>query len=178
VTVDVGTGDGKAVLRWARDDPGRLFIGVDANAAGMAASARRADRRKNGLQNAVFVLAAAESLPIDLGAAADRVTVQFPWGSLLRGILGAEGPVLANLALITKPRGLLTVVWSIVDRDRAGIGAMLAQPAETWFAAAGFDIVDIRPATVDEVAATGSTWAKRLGAGLDRPVTLLHAVRR
>ena len=62
MSLDVGTGDGKAVLRWAGADPNRLFIGVDANAAGM----RRSSQRAKGIANAAFVVAAAESLPDDL----------------------------------------------------------------------------------------------------------------
>jgi hypothetical protein len=42
----------------------------------------------------------------------------------------------------------------------------------------GFDVHELRQASAEEVASTGSTWAKRLRAGIDRPVTLLRAVRR
>ena len=46
------------------------------------------------------------------------------------------------------------------------------------FAAAGFEFRDLRPATVAEIDATGSSWAKRLRAGVDRPAMILSAVRR
>jgi 16S rRNA (adenine(1408)-N(1))-methyltransferase len=174
VSIDVGTGDGKAVLRWARAEPDRLVIGVDANAAGMLAAARRS----TGLPNAAFVVAAAESLPDDLAGAADLVTVQFPWGSLLRGIVCAEGPVLANLARIAAPGAILEVLWSVTDRDRATLGPVPTRPTEEPFAAAGFEFRDLRPATVAEIDATGSSWAKRLRAGVDRPAMILSAVRR
>jgi 16S rRNA (adenine(1408)-N(1))-methyltransferase len=173
--VDVGTGDGNAVLRWARSEADRLFIGVDANAAGMRRSARRA----KGISNAAFVVAAAEALPDDLAGVADRVTVQFPWGSLLRGILSADGPVLDNLARISAPGATFTVLWSVADRDLPAIGPRVPpQPREDLLAAAGFDLFELRPATASELRSSGSTWAKRLRAGVDRPVTLLRAVRR
>jgi hypothetical protein len=38
------------------------------------------------------------------------VTVQFPWGSLLRGVLGVDGPVLENLVRIAAPGATLTVL--------------------------------------------------------------------
>ena len=69
----------------ARRDPDRLVIGLDADAASMRTSARRAARQKDGLPNAAFVVAAIESALADLRGVADRVTVHFPWGSLLRG---------------------------------------------------------------------------------------------
>jgi 16S rRNA (adenine(1408)-N(1))-methyltransferase len=139
---------------------------------------RAAARRSAGLPNAAFVVAAAESLPDDLTGAADRVTVQFPWGSLLRGIVCAEGPVLANLARIAAPGATLEVLWSVTDRDRAALGPVPTRPAEEPFAAAGFEFRDLRPATVAEIDATGSSWAKRLLAGVDRPPMILSAVRR
>ena len=104
--------------------------------------------------------------------------MQFPWGSLLHGILSAEGPVVANLARIAAPGATLTVLWSVVDRDRAAIGPTPARPAAERLAEVGFDVRELRPPSAEEVASTGSTWAKRLRAGTDRPVTMLRADRR
>ena len=63
MTIDAGTGDGRAVLAAAAGEPATLVLGLDANAAGMAEASRRAARsgRRGGLPNAAFVLAAAES---------------------------------------------------------------------------------------------------------------------
>ena len=126
----------------------------------------------------MFGVAAGGSLPGELAGVADRVTVQFPWGSLLTGILRGEGQVLENLAMVAAPGAVLTILLSVVDRDRASLALVPARPAQEPFAVAAFEICDLRPAVAAEVAATGSTWAKRLGAGVDRPVTLLRAVRR
>ena len=143
----------------------------------MRAAARRSARRRDGVPNAVFVVAGAESMPRELRGVADRVTVQFPWGSLLHGILRADEPVLTNLAEIAAPGAKLTIVWSVANGDRVAAPPTLSEPVQARFAGAGFEIRALRPATADEIAATGSTWAKRLRAGTDRPVTLLRAVR-
>jgi methylase of polypeptide subunit release factors len=45
VTVDLGCGDGRAVLAAAAGRPDRLVVGVDASAAAMAEASRRADRK-------------------------------------------------------------------------------------------------------------------------------------
>jgi len=50
------------VLRQARRRYGPLVVGLDADAAGMAESSRRAARR-NALPNALFAVAAAEHPP-------------------------------------------------------------------------------------------------------------------
>jgi hypothetical protein len=44
------------------------------------------------------------------------------------------------------------------------------------YARHGLELVEARPATATEVAASGSSWAKRLRAGKTRPVTLLRSV--
>ena len=63
--IDIGTGDGRAVLAGAGRDPSALFIGIDAAAASMAESSRRADRR--GPRNVVSFAAGAEG-PLDKAA--------------------------------------------------------------------------------------------------------------
>jgi 16S rRNA (adenine(1408)-N(1))-methyltransferase len=45
------------------------------------------------------------------------------------------------------------------------------------YARHGLRLVEARPATAEEVAASRSSWAKRLGAGAARPVTLLRLRR-
>ena len=62
MAIDLGTGDGRYVLRAAAERPNTLVIGLDANTAAMAAASRRAARR-NALPNALFAVAAAEHPP-------------------------------------------------------------------------------------------------------------------
>ncbi len=172
MTIDLGTGDGHAVLRAARAEPERLAIGVDADAASMRDSARRAERR-GSLPNALFVVAAVESLPYDLPATADRVTVTFPWGSLLRG-LAQPGAVLDGIRRICAREASVRVMWSVTSRD--GVSG-LDDPSAIAKALrdSGFDVHELRLATSEEIRGTGSSWAKRLGAGRDRPTHLLRA---
>ena len=53
------------MLAAAAAEPDRLIVAVDANAAAMAVASRRAaaSPRRGGLPNALFVVAAVESLP-------------------------------------------------------------------------------------------------------------------
>jgi len=62
---------------------------------------------------------------------------------------------------------------SVVPRD--GVSA-IPSPAEleAAYARHGLSLTEARPATPAEVAASGSSWAKRLRAGSARPVTLLR----
>jgi 16S rRNA (adenine(1408)-N(1))-methyltransferase len=171
------------VLAAAAAEPDRLVVGVDASAAAMAEASRRAARRRDrgGLPNAVFVVAAAEALPAGLDGLADRVSVHFPWGSLLRGLLTADPVILGGLARAMRPGAALTVLVSATDRDRgAGVGPLgeagLAGLAAAY-AANGLAVTGVRPATVADVAASRSSWGRRLGAGDRRPAWLLEASR-
>lgn len=179
--VDVGTGDGRAVLRHAAAEPSALVIGIDAAAAAMADASRRADRR--GPANALFFAAGVEALGSSpLAGRADLVRVQFPWGSLLRGIVGLDVTALCGLASLPTAGCRLEVLASVVPSD--GIPGMAclddaAVPAirRAW-SAAGLRLASARPATAAEVAASGSTWARRLRAGRDqRPVWRLEGTR-
>jgi 16S rRNA (adenine(1408)-N(1))-methyltransferase len=169
------------VLATAAAQPDRLVVGVDANAAGMMTASRRAAARpaRGGLPNALFVVAAAEALPAELDGVADLVTVHFPWGSLLRGLVGADPATMTGLARVLRPGASLQLLLSSTARDHsAGVApiqaATLRALAESY-AAWGLAVTELRPATVADVADAHSTWAKRLGAGTRRPAWLLRA---
>jgi 16S rRNA (adenine(1408)-N(1))-methyltransferase len=189
VTIDLGTGDGRAVLAEAAAHPATLVLGIDASAPAMAEASRRAARRtaRGGLDNARFVVSAAEALPPELCRCAVRVTVQFPWGSLLRGCLGLDEPVADGIAGLVAPGGVLELVLAPAERDRLdGVPTTetgIAAAAAGTFVARGFEVLVAREATPAEIAATGSSWARRLGVasrrnGADRTAVLVRLARR
>ena len=95
-TVDLGAGDGRFVRWLARERPGLRAIGVDLNAENLGAASRGASG------NALFVVADALALPEELNGVATRVTINFPWGSLLRGLLTGHPGLLAGLGAIAR----------------------------------------------------------------------------
>jgi 16S rRNA (adenine(1408)-N(1))-methyltransferase len=177
----VGTGDGRAVLAAAARDRQTLAIGIDADAASMFESSRRAARAesKGGLPNALFVIAAAEALPDALCGLARRVTVQFPWGSLLRGCLGADPRVAAGIGSLMRPGAALELLLAPADRDHlAGLPTQIdgiSSAAADAFAAVGIILDEAREATPAEIRACRSSWARRLAPGrIDRSVVLVR----
>lgn len=176
--MDLGTGDGRAVIERARLEPGALVIGIDAAAAGLADASRRAHRR--GPANARFFAAGAATLAgTPVAGRADLVTVTFPWGSLLRGVIGLEVADLGGVASLLAPGARLEVLASVTPADRVDGLACLdaaARPAITaaW-RAAGITLLTMTPATDDERRASHSSWARRLGP--ERPVWRLVGER-
>jgi 16S rRNA (adenine(1408)-N(1))-methyltransferase len=107
------------------------------------------------------------------------VTVHFPWGSLLRGLLSADPVTMIGLTRVLRPGATLQLLASSTVRDReAGVAPIqaatlhaLAESYATW----GLAVTEARPAAAADVAAAHSTWGKRLGAGARRPAWLLRA---
>jgi 16S rRNA (adenine(1408)-N(1))-methyltransferase len=157
----------------ARARPDTFVVGLDASAPALADVSRRAARPegKGGLPNAMLVLAAAEGPPTELIGRADLVTVLLPWGSLLRGVVGREDAVTAGLVALARPGGTIDALIAPADRDAATLPEFhpdrdRARIEAAW-ARAGGELCSLRPARAEEIAASGSTWAKRLG--LTRP---------
>lgn len=124
-----------------------LFVGVDA----IADNLRDASRR--GQPNALFGRLALEDGPGELAAIADRLTVLFPWGSLLRAVAEAEPQALVDLRSICRPGALVRFLLELPE----GPGSL-----ERRYREAGLE-VRARPVPVEEARALPTTWAKKLG---------------
>jgi 16S rRNA (adenine(1408)-N(1))-methyltransferase len=166
--VDVGAGDGGYVLYRARTEPTTFAIGIDASPDGLAAGSWRAKRAR--LDNAEFLVAGVERLPAALARVADEVTVHFPWGSLLRGLVDGSGCVVSPIATLMKPNAELRVLMSAVDRD--GIGELtpaLVASRRDRYREHGLRFIEAGWASAATVAESRSAWAKRLAVGPARP---------
>jgi 16S rRNA (adenine(1408)-N(1))-methyltransferase len=205
--IDLGTGDGRAVVTEAAADPTSLVVGIDADASTMAERSRRAAATpaKGGHPNAVFVVSGVELLPDELDGIADRVTVRFPWGSLLRGAIGVDPGVARSIARLVGPDGTLELALSIVEHDRLGgrdpaeapaaagmdtavsdaAFARLGRPFDEGdveriravFGDLGLRLAGVEPMTPEAVAACGSSWARRLRVGRERRAWLVRLAR-
>jgi 16S rRNA (adenine(1408)-N(1))-methyltransferase len=102
------------------------------------------------------------------------MTINFPWGSLLRGVLGHDDATLAGIARLLAPRATAEILVSVTPRD--GVPGTAADLADIY-AAHGLELAEARPASTEEITASRSSWAKRLRAGTARPVTRLTACR-
>ena len=140
----------------------------------MAEASRRAARApgRGGLPNALFVVAAAERLPAELRGVADELTIAFPWGSLLRGVLALDEEAAAGIASLLAPDGVAVAVVSVEDRDGLDLPRLGEDGAREALGARwschGLRLCELRAATRDELASMTSTWARRLDAGRDR----------
>ena len=120
----------------------------------------------------LFLQAAVEELPGELNGIASEVTVQFPWGSLLRAVAGADEGVLSNLRRVCLPGAQLSLILALdPERDhfewkRLGLAEISLDCLETVLAAkyrsAGFSILQAEELSATDLSRLHSSWARRL----------------
>lgn len=157
------------MVRLARAMPDVLVIGIDPDAAALrersAAASRRPDR--GGCPNALFLVASAETIPGTLRGIADELRVTLPWGALLRAATGPEPWFTDLVARLLAGGGEARLVLSVVPTDGIlGLPRLDGAAADALadrYRAAGLEVRSLTPVTADDVAVSGSSWAKRLG---------------
>lgn len=187
--VDLGTGDGKFVLRAARAEPEVLHVGVDALAEPMEDAARRAARKpaRGGAPNAVFVAADATAPPAALAGRASLVTVNYPWGSLLRAVAAPEAEGLAAVAGPLRPGGRLVALLNASASDDSSYaerlelppldGGQVREALVPGWEAAGLSVEEVRVLEPGEAPPHRTSWGQRLVRGSGRETLLVSAVR-
>jgi hypothetical protein len=172
VLVDVGTGDGRYVLHVARACPTWFAIGMDACRDNLRTASRKAP------PNALYVIANALALPEEeLGGMASKVTINFPWGSLLTGLLDGDPMLLEGLLTIARPGATLEVRLNPGALSEAGY---TLESGGAWVRRAlhegGFDVGDLVRQDARELRQCPTTWAKRLAYGRDPRAVFLRAM--
>lgn len=187
VIIDIGTGDGHFVYQSARQNPNKLYIGIDSNARSLAKISEKIHRKpaKGGAPNVLFIQAAVEDLPSELDSVADEVHVHFPWGSLLRAVATGEIALLENLRRICAPGALLEIVIGLdPERDQTEIErlgltplsiAFIDQQLAPNYRSAGFETIERGIIPASEWPEFNTSWAKRLHGNEQRHITYLIA---
>ncbi len=133
----------------------------------------------------MFVQAPVENLPAELEGVANEVLVQFPWGSLLRGVVAGDEIVMRNLRRICLPTARLRVTIGIDpvrDRnewERLELPRISTEYVETVLTAryqdAGFEVVEIEERLASDLTELQTSWARRLQSSSRRSVIRIVA---
>jgi 16S rRNA (adenine(1408)-N(1))-methyltransferase len=173
VHVDLGTGDGAYALRVARMHPDHAVIGLDT----MLDHLRGA--RKRHPRNVRFDQADALAWPLGTLPGADLVTINFPYGSLLRGLVEGDPALLQRLDALLGPGSRLAIRVNRSALVATGLDP-LTGPDRITATVSQLDGVRVATCTLDrdDLRAFPSSWAKRLGYGRETGAVLVEAVRR
>jgi len=168
IHLDLGTGDGRFIRCMAEHQHDSFFIGVDACRENLRANSSRK------LPNALFVIASAQSLPMELNGLISHITINFPWGSLLESLLTGDARLMNSLEHISS---------SVASLDIRLNGGALAEAGMALEAGAdqiynnmlrsGWQINTPLLMNANTLRNFPSTWAKRLAFGRDpRAITM------
>ena len=124
------------------------------------------------MPNVLFVQAAIENLPNELHGIATEVQVQYPWGSLLRGVAGGDDLVMRNLRSLCSLNARLQVTFGLhPERDRCewqrlGLPEIsidyIKKELAVSYRQAGFRIGKTEAVFSSDLPQSHSSWAKRL----------------
>jgi 16S rRNA (adenine(1408)-N(1))-methyltransferase len=174
VAIDLGAGDGLFAYRYARAHPETLVIAIEPVRENVRDASAKAAKKpeRGGAPNVVYAVASIEMLPAELRGVAGQILVTLPWGSLMRGIILGDAGVLAALASLGRADAQVRIVLNTrifddpvpVDaRDLPELSPAYARDSlAPAFADAGLRLDLSRWLEPAEVAALGTTWAKRL----------------
>jgi 16S rRNA (adenine(1408)-N(1))-methyltransferase len=171
IHIDMGTGDGRFVQHIAQADPNCFVIGVDACRENLQDVSRRAQ------PNTLFVIANAQALPHELGGLASQITINFPWGSLIEGLLEADERLLDGLVNISRPNTALEV--RLNGGALAEVGWSLEQGVQRVrdvLSANGFAMRQRQMMSAHELKTFPTTWTKRIAFGRDPHAMILRGV--
>ena len=136
------------------------------------------DASRRAPPNVLYLIANAEELPVELDGIADLITINFPWGSLLRGLLLGEDTVLRGLCRVARPGARLEVRLNGGALVEAGL-SLEEGGSRAGRVLRGCGFVMAPPVVMNRQAlrACPTSWAKRLAFGRDPRALLLRGRR-
>lgn len=162
IALDLGTGDGRYVRCMAETQRDRFFIGVDACRENLRANSRLK------LPNALFVIASAQALPLELKGLASQININFPWGSLLESLLNNDEALINGLLTITCPGAKLDIYLNGEALKTAGWALESgSDQIENNLNASGWGTKSRSCIGTLALQSIPTTWAKRLAFGRD-----------
>jgi 16S rRNA (adenine(1408)-N(1))-methyltransferase len=173
ILIDVGTGDGRFVQQMAATRADCFVLGIDACRENL----RLVSRKTPG--NALYVIANACALPCELHGLATHITINFPWGSLLAGLLTGDEGLMNSLAAVARPGARINVRLNgsaLIAAGRSLEAGVIE--IRQWLLDAGFDVKAPSAMSTDDLRRLPTTWAKRLAFGRDRAAMTLNGIRR
>lgn len=182
VVVDLGCGNGKQIYNLAKNDQSKLFIGIDANYKDLEEISAKSLKKKErgGLENLSYIYSGVENLPDELENIANEIQINFPWGSLLEGVIRGEDAILQNICKIAKPNASLVIYLTydskfesefMTDRELPELDFdYLEKNLREKFKAFDIEIENIKILSEEEKAEIQSPWGKKILDKRDREV--------
>jgi 16S rRNA (adenine(1408)-N(1))-methyltransferase len=170
IILDLGTGDGRYVHSLAERFPDDFIIGVDACRENLYEYSR------TKLTNMLFIISNAQNLPCELNGLVSRISINFPWGSLLDGLLTADTSLMRGLERLSTFTASMDV--HLNGGALAEAGYTLENGADKiYYNLLHFGWRVHAPRCMDscELQSFPTTWARRLAHGRDPRAMKIHS---
>lgn len=183
-SLDIGTGDGKMLYRKASKNPEYYFMGVEPAETQLKETVRKLNREK--IDNICFIISSFENL--ELNVQFNEITINLPWGTLLRDSVNANEIFMNKLSHISSEGTSLTILLGYQDEleptetKRLNLELELTEryildkmiPAYKNF---GWNILDYKKILPEELKSFDTTWSKKLSHRKERDIFHLKFVR-
>lgn len=177
--LDIGTGDGKFILKSALSEPKTLWVGLDPAISQQDETLKKV--RKLKLANLLFIQGSFEHLPDVLLGSFDEVKVVLPWGTLLESVVKPSTTSVAKFMSLFRADSVgarLTLDFGFApelepsETNRLSLGKIDQNYVESdvipVFEAGGFKLVSFRELSKESLRDLGTTWGKKLSFGGNR----------
>ena len=177
VVLDIGTGDGKFVYKNASKDKNTLFIGIDPVERQLRTFSKKSNRKR--LENTLFVLGSADTIPSELFSCIDKIIIILPWGTLLEKVIKGDREFLEDLNRLLKVSGGIEIYLGYSPELEPSETKRLELPpinedfiheniVPQYSPYFSLEVLEkMNKKNLDEV---GSSWAKKLKHGNDRDI--------
>jgi 16S rRNA (adenine(1408)-N(1))-methyltransferase len=175
--LDIGTGDGRFVLKNALKDKKNLYVGMDPAEKQLKISSKKVNRKR--LSNSLFILGSIENTPPELFSLIDKIFINLPWGTLLEKIVKSENSSVKNLYDLLKDEGEIEVIFGYLPELEPSETKRLDLPkissevdVQQIFSSfkKHFTIVEMLRINKKDLGKLETTWAKKLKFGNDRDI--------
>ncbi len=178
IYVDLGTGNGKFIYDLAKNNPDKLYIGVEPTASNLYDYSKKVS--KNKIENLIFIITSIENMGDELNGLADKVYINFPWGSLLEATV-KDMPVLLNkISRLGKVDAEFIFIFAYnnihepVEIEKRQLPELssnyLLSELKEIYKKANLSILSCTNLEPHEIKNFGTLWAKKLFLGKSRDV--------
>jgi len=158
--IDLGTGDGRYARELARRSPNLAVIGLDTCLDHLKGSARRQP------PNVRYITADALTFTDGLLPAAQSISINFPYGSLLTGLIAGSPDLLWRLDRSLAGEGEVVIRVNASALEAVGHEALIARRSiENALRTLPGLHLTTRNLSQDDLRQFPCSWAKRLGYG-------------
>ncbi len=173
ILLDIGAGDGKGSLRYARAHPETLVIAIDSSFDALTSTSKKSEKKpsRGGVENLMCLYGNIRESHKVLRGVADHVRVILPWGDLLAGIAQVDPHLLVPLADCGKTGAEFACVINaeIWNKNLPANFAHLGQITPEFFISrhsdfikCGIDIKESHLMSIFEIEDLDTTWAIKL----------------